>query len=247
MVLLAIRSFKFPLKVFPAAIIYSWICAPIMVPKLPLWNSPQIFPQASIPRTSQWHWTPLAPCYRNAIYPLFSDIFLSFVLVHHSFPWPICFPHWPPFSLPPGSQSTCLCFSCCRKDYYNNDSNSKLYVIFCKIHVVPLNGGDGISQSVSSVAQSCPTLCDPMNRSTPGLSVHHQLPEFTQTHVHQVGDTIQPSHPLLSPSPPAPNPSQNQSLFSDESTLRMRWPKYWSFSFSVFPSKEIPGLISLMG
>ena len=65
----------------------------------------------------------------------------------------------------------------------------------------------------SSVAQSCPTLCDPMNRSTPGLSVHHQLPEFTQTHVHQVRDTIQPSHPLSPPSPPAPNPSQHQSLF----------------------------------
>ena len=65
----------------------------------------------------------------------------------------------------------------------------------------------------SSVAQSCPTLCDPMTHSTPGLSVHHQLPEFTQTHVHQVGEAIQPSHPLSSPSPPAPNPSQHQSLF----------------------------------
>ena len=65
----------------------------------------------------------------------------------------------------------------------------------------------------SSVTQSCPTLCDPMNRSTPGLPVHHQLPEFTQTHIHWVGDTIQPSHPLSSPSPPAPNPSQHQSLF----------------------------------
>ena len=64
-----------------------------------------------------------------------------------------------------------------------------------------------------SVAQSCLTLCDPMNRSTPGLPVHHQLPEFTQTHVHQVSDAIQPSRPLLSPSPPAPNPSQHQSLF----------------------------------
>ena len=65
----------------------------------------------------------------------------------------------------------------------------------------------------SSVAQSCPTLCDPMNRSTPGLPVHHQLPEFTQIHVHRVSDAIQPSHPLSSPSPPAPNPSQHQSLF----------------------------------
>ena len=65
----------------------------------------------------------------------------------------------------------------------------------------------------SSIAQLCPTLCDPMNCSTPGLPVHHQLPEFTQTHVHQVADAIQPSHPLLSPSLPAPNPSQHQSLF----------------------------------
>ena len=64
----------------------------------------------------------------------------------------------------------------------------------------------------SSVAQSCPTLCDPMNRSTPGLPVHHQLPEFTQTHVHRGSDTIQPSHPLSSLSPPAPNPSQHQGL-----------------------------------
>ena len=64
----------------------------------------------------------------------------------------------------------------------------------------------------SSVAQSCPTLCDPINCSTSGLPVHHQLLEFTQTHIHRVGDAIQPSHPLSSPSPPAPNPSQHQSL-----------------------------------
>ena len=69
------------------------------------------------------------------------------------------------------------------------------------------------SVQFSSVAQSCPTLCDPMNRSTPGLSVHHQLPEFTQTHILRVGDGIQPSHHLLSPFSPAPNPSQHQSLF----------------------------------
>ena len=69
------------------------------------------------------------------------------------------------------------------------------------------------SLQFSRVAQLCPTLCDPMNCSTPGLPVHHQLPEFTQTHVHRVGDAIQPSHPLSSLSPPAPNPSQHQSLF----------------------------------
>ena len=95
----------------------------------------------------------------------------------------------------------------------------------------------------SSVAQSCPTLCNPMNHSTPGLPVHHQLPEFTQTHIHRVSDAIQPSHPLLSPSllPPIP-PSIR--VFSNESTLHMGWPKYWSFSFSIIPSKEIPGRIS---
>ena len=96
---------------------------------------------------------------------------------------------------------------------------------------------------VSSVAQSCPILCDPMNCSTTGLPVHHQLLEFTQTHTHRVGDAIQPSHPLSSPSPPAPNPPSIR-VFSNESTLRMRWPKYWSFSFSIIPSKEHPGLIS---
>ena len=68
------------------------------------------------------------------------------------------------------------------------------------------------SVQFSSVAQSCPTLCDPMNRSTPGLPVHHQLPEFTQTHLHRVSDATQPSHPLSSPSPPAPNPSEHQGL-----------------------------------
>ena len=95
----------------------------------------------------------------------------------------------------------------------------------------------------SSVAQLCPTLCDPMNPSTPGLPVHHQLPEFTQTHVHRVGDAIQPSHPLSSPSPPTPIfPSIR--VFSNESALRIRWPKYWSFSFSISPSNEYSGLIS---
>ena len=97
----------------------------------------------------------------------------------------------------------------------------------------------------SSVTQSCPTLCDPMNCSMPCLPVQHQLPEFTQTHVHQVSDAIHPlilGRPLLF-LPPIP-PSIR--VFSNESTLCMRWPKSWSFSFSISPSKEHPGLIFRM-
>ena len=94
----------------------------------------------------------------------------------------------------------------------------------------------------SSVSQSCPTLCYPMECSMPGLPVHHQLPELIQTHVHWVGNDMQPFHPLLSPSP-AFNLSQHQGL-SNESVLRIRWPKYWSFGFSISPSNEYLGLIS---
>ena len=94
-----------------------------------------------------------------------------------------------------------------------------------------------------SSVQSCPILWYPMNHSMPGLPVHYQLPEFTQTHVHRVGCATQPSHPLSFLSPPAPNPSQHQS-FPMSQLLRMRWPKYWSFSFSIIPSKDHPGLIS---
>ena len=101
-----------------------------------------------------------------------------------------------------------------------------------------------VSVQFSPVAQSCLTLCDPMNRSMPGLPVHHQLLEFTQSHVHRVSDAIQPSHPLSSPSPPAFNLSQNQGLYSNEPALHMRWPKYRSFSFSISPSNEHPGLVS---
>ena len=94
-----------------------------------------------------------------------------------------------------------------------------------------------ISHSVMSI------LCDSMNRSMPGLPVHHQLPESTKTHVRSVGDAIEQSHPLFSPSTPALNLSQYQRL-SNESALHMRWPKYWGFGFSIIPSKEHPGLIS---
>ena len=97
--------------------------------------------------------------------------------------------------------------------------------------------------AISSVQFSRSVMSDPMNPSTPGLPVHHQLPEFTQTHVDRFSDAIQLSHPLsslllLPPIPPSIR------VFSSESTLCTRWPKYWSFSFSIIPSKEIPGLIS---
>ena len=89
-----------------------------------------------------------------------------------------------------------------------------LHIVYIVLDVISgLEVIQNVSVQFSSVTQSCLTLCDPMNRSMPGLPVHHQLPEFTQTHVHWVSDTIQPSHPLLSPSPPAPNPFQHQSLF----------------------------------
>ena len=102
----------------------------------------------------------------------------------------------------------CIIFVDFRDHFYAHfiKINQKLYFYVLSVHF-------------SSVAQSCPTLCDPMNCSTPGLPVHHQLPEFTQTHVHRVSDAIQPSHPLSNPSPPAPNPSQHQSLFTWANSL----------------------------
>ena len=97
------------------------------------------------------------------------------------------------------------------KQYLLNPSSSNKHIWW----IISDDDNKGVISSVqfSSVAQSCLTLCDPVNRSTLGLPVHHQLLEFTQTHVHQVSDAIQPSHPLSSPSPPASNPSQHQRLF----------------------------------
>ena len=90
-----------------------------------------------------------------------------------------------------------------------------MYIYISKLYSVIYISFTLLLSSVqfSSVTQLCPTLCDPMYPSTPGLPVHHQLPEFTKTHVHPVGDAIQPSHPLSPPSPPPPNPSQHQDLF----------------------------------
>ena len=95
----------------------------------------------------------------------------------------------------------------------------------------------------SSVDQSCLTLCDPMDCSTPGFPVHHQFPELAQTHFHGVSDAIQPSCPLLAPFL-LPSVFPSIRVFSNESVLPIRWPKYWSFSFSISPSNEYSGLIS---
>ena len=97
------------------------------------------------------------------------------------------------------------------------------------------------SVQFSSVAQSCLTLCDPMACSTPGFPVHHQLLELAQTHVHQVSDAIQPSHPLSSL---LPSIFPSIRVFSNESVLHIMWPEYCSFSFNISPSNEYSGLIS---
>ena len=98
-------------------------------------------------------------------------------------------------------------------------------------------------KGISSVAQPCPALCNAMDCSKPGFPVHHQLPDYTQTHDHRAGDAIQPSQPRSSPSPPVFNLSQHPGL-SNESILCIRWPKCCSFSFNISPSNEHPGLIS---
>ena len=103
--------------------------------------------------------------------------------------------------------------------------------------------GEGGKNHFSSVIQSCSTLCNPMDCSTPGLPVHHQLQGFTQIHVHWVGDVIQPSYPLSLPSPPTFNLSQDQGLFKWVSSLH-QVAKYWSFRFNISPFNEYSGLIS---
>ena len=118
----------------------------------------------------------------------------------HQIPWSTeCFtPPWISLGVVEGQQCGSMGFNVCRVRWQMP---------------LLLSHWQSLSDQIRSVAQSCPTLCDPMNCNTPGLPVHHQLPEFTQTHVHRVSEAIQPSHPLSSPSPPAPNPSQHQSLF----------------------------------
>ena len=123
-------------------------------------------------------------------------------------------------------------------------SYSQIIVSMYRSYLVWIQRVNIINQ-FSSVARSCLTLCDPMNCSAPGLPVHHQLPEFTQIHVHWVGDAIQPSHPLSSLLL-LPSIFRSIRVFSSESTLQIRWLKYWSLSFSISPSNEHPGLIFRM-
>ena len=133
--------------------------------------------------------------------------------------------------------------------YWNQASFPILFLLLSSTLQLTL-GGSALqpitwigSVQFGSVAQSCRTLCDPMNHSTLGLPVHHQLPEFTQTHVHRVSmpcSHLILCHPLFL----LPLIPPSIRIFSSESTLRVRWPKYWSFSFSIIPSKEHPGLIS---
>ena len=123
-------------------------------------------------------------------------------------------------------------------------SYSQIIVSMYRSYLVWIQRVNIINQ-FSSVARSCLTLCDPMNCSAPGLPVHHQLPEFTQIHVHWVGDAIQPSHPLSSLLL-LPSIFRSIQVFSNESALQIRWLKYWSLSFSISPSNEHPGLIFRM-
>ena len=114
------------------------------------------------------------------------------------------------------------------KHYKGGRDREIIYIYFnhCMYHICLRH------RKFSSVAQTCPTLCDPMDCSQPGLSVHHQFLELTQTHVYWVGDAIQPSHPLSSLSP-LPSIFPSIRVFSNESALCIKWPKYWSFSFSI--------------
>ena len=124
--------------------------------------------------------------------------------------------------------------------------NIRIHLALILLPLSQVLHGVDITQTLvqfSSVSQSCVTLCDPMDYSTPGLHVHCQLSGFTQTHVHWVSEAIQPSHSLSSPSPPAFNLSQHQGLFKWVSSWH-QWPKYWSFSFSISPSNEYSRLIS---
>ena len=117
------------------------------------------------------------------------------------------------------------------------------FIIFSSFHSFPKLCYSKYYTQFSSVAQSRLTLCDPMNCSTPGHTVHHQLPEFTQTQVHRVGDAIQPSHPLSSPSPPASNPSQHQSLFqrvnSSYEVAKVLWFQLQHQSFQRTPRTDL--------
>ena len=150
---------------------------------------------------------------------------------------------WPPFTVTP----TCVHDVSWIEWLCSLDGGLGLHLLTpaqCLLHrTYSITTIGWMNKLVSSITQSCPTLCDSMDCSTPGIFVYHQLPEHTQTHVHWVSDAIQPSHHLLFPSfPHSIFPSIR--VFSNESVLQIRWPKYWSFNFSISPSNEYSGLIS---
>ena len=135
-----------------------------------------------------------------------------------------------------------LLFSLDDEALYNQQHSMTQSFIHSFIHPLCSASTRGKQNQFSSVSRSCLTLHKPMDHRTPGLPAHHQLLEFTQTHVHWVSDAIQPSYPLSSPSPPAFNLSQHQGLFKWVSSPH-RWPKYWSFSLNISHSNEHPALI----
>ena len=148
----------------------------------------------------------LIPRFSLDLPPVIRNAWIGPTFTHLQFSQPIRMESFPKFQFSPVQSIGGAGF------FYNRLKYGCIIGIFSDVNAQDLNP---ISCSVqfSSVTQSCPTLCDPMNCSTPGLPVHHQLPEFTQTHAHRVRDAIQPPHPLSPPSPPAPNPSQHQGLF----------------------------------
>ena len=124
---------------------------------------------------------------------------------------------------------------------FNTASKHLIFFLIIKVYIL---NAEHLKRVSSVQLLSHVRLCSPMDCITPGLLVHHQVPGLVQTHVHRVSDAIQPSHPLSSPSPPAFSLFSIR-VFSNESVLGIRWPKYWSFSFSISPSSEYSGLISL--
>ena len=172
-------------------------------------NFPLFFPHFFHLRR-MYHFPPLFPVFLVSI-PM--NISFSPSLSHLSFSWPAKKSADSTTGVEKGEALLCMTSGFLLAVFKILSLSFDSFIIMClSVTLFKFNLFGVLSDQIRSVAELCPTLCDPMNRSTPGLPVHHQLLEFTETHVHQVSDAIQPSHPLSSPSPPAPSPSQHQSL-----------------------------------